>query len=277
MPRPFSPLSARPCRAALLCLCLLAPAANAAEDAEEDAVAKGQAIAERAWERGEGFGDLQATVEMTIITRSGQSAKRRMQIQILEMPGEASRALTRVEAPRDVAGTALLTHTADDGSVEQWLYLPAASRTRRITSAARGGSFLGSEFSYDDFAAQPPSRYDYEWLRDETLDGVACHVIRREAADSDRPGYQLAWLDKDKLLLRQVQFYDANGELERVLSIKDYEAYEGADGETYWRATTLRMDNARSDAASELRWKDVSLGNGLDERDFAVSMLPRRR
>ena len=180
MPCDFPPLFTRIGRATLLGLGLLLAAPTAT--AGEDAAAKGRAIAERAWERGEGFGDLQADVEMTIITRSGQSAKRRMQVQILEMPGEASRALTRVEAPRDVAGTALLTHTAENGDVEQWLYLPAASRTRRISSAARGGSFLGSEFSYDDFAAQPPSRYDYEWLRDETLDGVACHVIRREAA-----------------------------------------------------------------------------------------------
>ena len=81
----------------------------------------------------------------------------------------------------------------------------------------------------------------------------------------------------DQLRLRQVQFFDARGEMTRVLSIDDYEAYEGADGETYWRATALRMDNARSDAASELRWENVSLDNGLDERDFEVSMLSRRR
>lgn len=275
MPRDFPPLFARIGRAALLGLSLLITPTQTI--AEEDAAAKGRAIADRAWERGEGFGDLQADVEMTIITRSGQSAKRRLQVQILEMPGEASRAMTRVEAPRDVAGTALLTHTAEDGNVEQWLYLPAASRTRRISSAARGGSFLGSEFSYDDFAAQPPSRYDFEWLRDEELDGLDTHVLRREERDGDSPGHEVVWLDTEKLRLRQVKFFDARGELTRVLTIEDYEAYEGADGDTYWRATALRMDNARSDAASELRWDEVSLDNGLDERDFEVSMLSRRR
>lgn len=275
MPRDFPPLLTRIGRATLLGLSLLVVAPTAI--AEADAGAKGRAIAERAWERGEGFGDLQADVEMTIITRSGQSAKRRLQVQILEMPGEASRAMTRVEAPRDVAGTALLTHTAENGDVEQWLYLPAASRTRRISSAARGGSFLGSEFSYDDFAAQPPSRYEFEWLRDEALDGIDTHVLRREERDGDTPGHEVVWLDTEKLRLRQVQFFDARGEMTRVLTIDDYEAYEGADGETYWRATALRMDNARSDAASELRWEKVSLDNGLDERDFEVSMMSRRR
>lgn len=254
---------------------LLAGPATAAED--RDPVERGTEIAERAWLVGEGFGDLQADVEMTIITRSGQSATRRMQIRILEMPGEASRALTRVEAPRDVAGTALLTHTDDDGEVEQWLYLPAAARTRRIASAARGGSFLGSEFSYDDFAAQPPSRYDFEWLRDESLDGVDCHVLKRVERDGDRAGHEIVWIDREELRLQRVAFFDARGDKTRVLHVQGHEAYEGADGESYWRATALRMENARTDAASELSWENVRLGTGLDERDFEVSQLSRRR
>ncbi|MHA7833841.1 MAG: outer membrane lipoprotein-sorting protein, partial [Algiphilus sp.] len=112
---------------------------------------RGRAIAEEAWARGNGFGSLRAAVEMTIITRSGQQASRRLEIALLEGEGEASKALTRVESPRDVAGTALLTHTDVDGAQQQWLYLPAASRTRRISSENRSGSFMGSEFSFDDF------------------------------------------------------------------------------------------------------------------------------
>jgi len=260
---------------AMLGLHLPATGADGATDASASDN-RGRAIAERAWQRGEGFGSLRADVEMTIITRSGQKATREMEIAMLEQPGEASKALTRVEAPRDVAGTSLLTHTDSDGAQEQWLYLPAASRTRRISSENRSGSFMGSEFSFDDFGSQPPSRYRFEYLREEPLDGTPCHVIERHPR-TDRPGYEVAWLDKERLLLQRVEYYDANGDKTRVLTVKGYEPYEGEDGETYWRATSLRMENARTSAASVLRWRNIELGAGLRERDFEVAALKRRR
>ncbi|MHA7835219.1 MAG: outer membrane lipoprotein-sorting protein, partial [Algiphilus sp.] len=90
-------------------------------------------------------------------------------------------------------------------------------------------------------------------------------------------GHEIAWLDKERLLLQRVEYYDANGDMTRVLTVEDYKSYEGADGDSYWRATALRMDNARTDAASVLRWEDIELGAGLDERDFEVAALSRRR
>lgn len=272
----------RPLQAAFLAMGLLTlgtPSATAQTEASADATGadnRGREIAQRAWERGNGFGSLRAEVEMTIITRSGQQATRALEIALLEQPGEASKAMTRVEAPRDVAGTALLTHTDANGEQEQWLYLPAASRTRRISSENRSGSFMGSEFSFDDFGAQPPSRYTFEYLREETLNGMPCHVIERHPR-SDRRGYEVAWLDKERLLLQRVEYFDANGDKTRVLTVDGYKQYQGADGESYWRATTLRMDNARTDAASVLRWSDIELGAGLRERDFDVAALARRR
>lgn len=258
-------------------LCLQPTGAGAdTSNAEGAADNRGRAIAERAWERGEGFGSLRADVEMTIITRSGQKATREMEIAMLEQPGEASKAMTRVEAPRDVAGTSLLTHTDSNGAQEQWLYLPAASRTRRISSENRSGSFMGSEFSFDDFGSQPPSRYRFEYLREENLDGTPCHVIERHPR-TDRPGYEVAWLDQERLLLQRVEYYDANGDKTRVLTVNGYQPYEGQDGETYWRATSLRMENARTNAASVLRWRNIELGAGLRESDFDVAALTRRR
>ncbi|MEQ9010896.1 outer membrane lipoprotein-sorting protein [Algiphilus sp.] len=249
---------------------------NTARAQPSDASERGRTIAEEAWARGNGFGSLRAEVEMTIITRSGQQASRRLEIALLEGEGEASKALTRVESPRDVAGTALLTHTDSAGAQQQWLYLPAASRTRRISSENRSGSFMGSEFSFDDFGAQPPSRYNFQYLREASLNGMPCHVIERHPR-ADRQGHEIAWLDKERLLLQRVEYYDANGDKTRVLTVEDYKSYPGADGKSYWRATSLRMDNARTDAASVLRWEDIELGAGLDTRDFEVAALPRRR
>lgn len=245
--------------------------------ADDGAVARGHEIADAAWEHGRGFGDLSAQTTMTIITRAGQQAEREMRIQILELPGEAGRALTVVDAPRDVRGTALLTHTDDGGAQEQWLFLPATQRTRRISSENRGGSFMGSEFSFDDFSAQTPSRYRFRHLRDEECEPYEqCHVLHREEIDG-LPGHQIVWMDSAEYRLHRVEFYDARGDITRVLTVEDHRQVETADGDRYWRAHRLRMENQRTGAASELAWDEVTLGVGLSERDFDVERLGRRR
>lgn len=241
-----------------------------------DDEARGREIAERAWEAGRGYGDLSARATMEIFTRSGQSAQREMRILILELPGEAGRALTVVDAPRDVRGTALLTHTHDNGEQEQWLFLPATSRTRRISSESRGGSFMGSEFSFDDFSAQTPSRYRFRHLRDEPLDGVDCHVLHREEIDGP-PGHQVVWLDTEHLLVQRVEYFDARGDITRVLTVTDHREYPLDDGTLHRRPHRLRMENQRTGAATELSWDDVELGTGLSESDFDVARLGRRR
>jgi outer membrane lipoprotein-sorting protein len=237
---------------------------------------RGRAIAEAAHERSSGFGDLSATAVMLLRTASGQEAERALSIRILDLPGEAGRGLTIVESPRDVRGTALLTHTDENGAQDQWLYLPATSRTRRIASENRSGAFMGSEFSYDDFSAQTPSRYNFRFLRDEKLDGIDCHVLHREEIDG-LPGHQIVWMDTEHLRLQRVEFFDARGNPQRTLTVSDYRSYEGPGGREYWRADALLMENVRTGAATTLHWKEIQLDTGLRERDFEVSALGRAR
>ena len=52
------------------------------------------------------------------------------------------------DSPKDVKGTATLTFTHKLDPDDQWLYLPALKRVKRITSDNRSGSFVGSEFAY---------------------------------------------------------------------------------------------------------------------------------
>lgn len=253
----------------------LLPGTALADEVQADE-ARGREIAEAAYAQNSGMGTLSATAVMELRTGSGQRAERALAIRSLDLPDGSSRGLTIVESPRDVRGTALLTHTDADGSQQQWLYLPAASRTRRIAAENRSGAFMGSEFSYDDFSAQTPSRYRFRHLRDEALDGVDCHVLHREEIDG-LPGHQLVWLDREQLRLQRVEFYDAGGHLQRTLTADDYRAYRGGDGRDYWRAGELVMENARSGAATTLRWQDIQLDAPLSARDFEVNALGRSR
>ena len=97
-------------------------------------------------------------------------SRRELHISTLEVDGDGDKSLTVFDSPRDVKGTAFLSHTHATEPDEQWLYLPALKRVKRISSRNKSGSFMGSEFAYEDISSQELEKYRYKWLRDETLD-----------------------------------------------------------------------------------------------------------
>ena len=118
----------------LLACCLLWVGIIAAATATDDA-AKGLAIAEEADRRDDGWGDERATLEMVLRNRQGQESRRTLDIAKLEVADDGDRSLTVFDTPRDVAGTALLTYSHALTPDDQWLYLPALKRVKRIASA----------------------------------------------------------------------------------------------------------------------------------------------
>ena len=89
------------------------------------------------------------------------------------------------------------------------LYLPALKRVKRISSSNRSGSFMGSEFAYEDMSAQEVERFTYRYLRDEPCGDLTCTVSERIPVDR-KSGYrrQLVWHDRDELRVRKVEYYD---------------------------------------------------------------------
>lgn len=264
----------KPLPLAAVLLCLLATLPARAETPEE----KGLAIIKDAEKRGENFGDLSAEAEMLIRNGRGGEARRSLKIALLDLPGSASKSLTVVEAPKDVKGTALLTHTAADASDQQWIYLPAAGRTKRIASSGRSGPFMGSEFSFDDFSAQTAERYRYKWLRTGPCPAPAqaerCDLIERIPKEAGS-GYarQEIWLDQAQRRLYQADYYDAQNQRIKTLTAEGYRQYQGK----FWRADRLLMSNARTGASTSLNWSHIRFDSGLREADFDLSRLGSAR
>ena len=177
----------------LLALLALAPEAGA-ETPEE----KGLAIAEEMDHRDRGWGDQRADLVMTLRNRQGQESRRALRVSTLEVDGDGDKSLTVFDSPRDVKGTAFLSFTHAAKPDDQWLYLPALKRVKRISSANKSGPFMGSEFAYEDLASQEVDKYRYKWLRDETLDGRRTMVLERYP-EYPHSGYtrQIAWIDAE--------------------------------------------------------------------------------
>ena len=184
--------------------------------------------------------------------------------------------ITVFSKPRDVRGTALLTHAnvepADD---DQWLYLPAVKRVKRISSSNRTGKFVSSEFSFEDLGGQEVDDYTYEWLRDEacpTMAGSQCFVVARFPKNS-KSGYSktISWIDQDEYRLTKAEFYNRRGDLEKTLELTEYQQYLGQ----YWRPGLMRMDNKQTGKSTDLVWSNYKFRSGLAENDFDSQRLSK--
>ncbi len=118
--------------------------------------------------RDQGFGDTSSVLTMTLRNRHGEEVTRQMRSRALEVADDGDKSMIIFEDPADVKGTALLTFSHKTADDDQWLYLPALKRVKRISSSNKSGPFMGSEFAYEDLSSQEVEKYTYKYLRDET-------------------------------------------------------------------------------------------------------------
>lgn len=256
--------------AVIFALFTLLPLLAAAETTQE----KGLAIAQEADRRDSGWQDQTASLEMILRNRHGQESRREIRSKTKEVEGDGDKALSIFDTPNDVKGTAFLSYTHALKPDEQWLYLPALKRVKRISSNNKSGPFMGSEFSYEDLSSQEVEKYSYNYLRDEKVDGKDCFVIERFPAYK-HSGYTrlVTWLDKETYRPLKIEFYDRKKALLKTLAYSGYKQYESK----FWRPDHMSVTNHQTQKSTELLWKDYRFKTGLSDRDFDRNSLKRAR
>lgn len=246
------------------------PALVMAETPEE----RGLAIAIEADHRDSGWQDQTARLEMILRNRHGQESRREIRSRTLEVDGDGDKSMSIFDSPRDIKGTAFLSYTHALKADEQWLYLPALKRVKRISSNNKSGPFMGSEFSYEDLSSQEVEKYSYQYLRREKIDGREAFVIERTPAYK-HSGYTrlITWLDTEMYQPLKIEFYDRKQALLKTLRYTGYKQYEGH----YWRPTDMHVINHQTKKSTDLHWSDYRFKNGLSKRDFDRNSLKRAR
>ncbi|MEM6487249.1 MAG: outer membrane lipoprotein-sorting protein [Pseudomonadota bacterium] len=251
---------------ALLAVALGLPAPAAADD-------RGFEIAARSDRSDVGFGDSRVSLEMVLTNAAGDSTTRALEITTLERESEevGDKSLVLFSSPRDIDGTALLSHAKILDPDDQWLFLPALKRTKRISSSNKSGPFVGSEFAFEDITAQELNKFSYTWVREEACGDFTCDVVERTPL-YEGSGYtkQLAWYDQTHFQVRQIEYYDRRGSLLKTQTFEDYRQYG-----TVWRSHLFTMVNHQTGKATDLRFGDYRFDVGLDDGDFVKGVLRR--
>lgn len=221
--------------------------------------------------------DLIQHMKQRLIDRRGNVREREM-VSFRKDYGRDSKSITYFLAPSNVRDTALLTWDYDGIAKDddQWLYLPALKKVRRISSSDRGDYFMGTDFTFEDIK-QTPELEDYNWklIGSESLQAQEVWVVEGEPKTDDLKknlGYSNTryYIRKDILLNSRVDYWDRKGkELKHLVS----EEIEQIDG--VWTATRATMTNVQSNHRTEISFSEHQYNTGLSDRTFSERMLKR--
>jgi len=218
-----------------------------------------------------GYEDASSQMHMTLINSNGQKRERLMKMIVLEKDG-GDKSLMEFLSPADVKGTKFLNYEHVKKDDDQWLYLPALKRIKRIASKNKSGSFMGSEFAYEDLSSFNVDKYIYEGdAQVLEIDGKKMYMVQSKPL-SKNSGYtkQIAWVDAESFLIHKMDYYDRKNELLKTAVYDDYKKISDV-----WRIGKISMKNHQNDKETILIWKEETIKNGLQEKDFHKRVLKK--
>lgn len=217
----------------------------------------------------DGFGGEKSQMTMVLINAHGDKTVRKMSSVATEVSGDGDRSRIEFIEPADVRGTRMLTWSHGTKNDDQWLYLPSLKRVKRISSRSKSGSFMGSEFAYEDLGSQEIEKYTYKYLRDEQLAERKQWVIEQVPTDK-RSGYsrQVAWIDQNYRQPTKIDFYDRKGAHLKTFRFADYKQFG-----KWWRAMKIEAVNHQTKKRSNLTWEAREVGINVERDTFTKDGL----
>lgn len=231
---------------------------------------RGETLARQVHDRPDGD-DLTALGHMELTEPGRDPRIRRFVSYRQDLGGGDRRSLIRFLEPADIRDTGLLTIDRPQGATDQWVYLPALDRSRRIPSARKGGRFVASDLFYEDMQDRDPDRDEHSWLQADAVEGVPVEVlgsVPRDAGDSVY-GRRVSWIDTERLVPLRVDYFRPGSETPfKRLTVQAVERIQG-----YWTVTDSTMEDLVSGHRTRLRIEHAAYDRDLPQSLFSVQVL----
>lgn len=228
-----------------------------------------QEVAKRSYEAVSGYESSIATTTMVLKNSRGETNKREMEFKRLEGKN-GDKSLINFLYPKDLKDTKLLSFEKIGEDDKQWLYLPALKRVKRISSRNKSGSFMASEFSYEDIASQNYKNYRYEGEAEKiSVDGKKFYKVVRTPVDKNS-GYskQIVLVDRETFLVTSGEFFDKQERLLKKIFFREYRKIDGV-----YRVKIIEIENVQNGKSTTLIWDKEQIKVGLMEKEFKKRSL----
>ena len=216
-----------------------------------------------------------STAVMTLTNKNGGVRVREV-ASFKKKFGDTTKTVIVFRTPKDVAGVGyLMWEYEESGGVKKdsdnWLYMPAMKKVRRISGSESGGDFMGTDFTYDDMGDRALSKDNFTLIGDETLDGEACWKIEcNSKSATEKDPRRIVWIRKDNYLMQKAEFYDKQNKLHRLFTASDIKKIDGI-----WTTCKMKMENVQTGHFTVIETKDVMYNQTVNDSVFTVSALER--
>jgi hypothetical protein len=238
----------------------------------------GRQIMERVDERDDGDNVTQ-DIEMILIDKRGNQRVRKIRAFGRDQ-GEDTHSIMFFLSPADVKDTGFLTYDYDEDEKDddQWLYLPALKKTKRIASGDKSGSFMGSDFTYADMTDRKLDRYDHKLLQEGEVEGVKVWIVESIPNIEDEieeTGYikTIAFVRQDNDVVIRAKHWVKKGKREKYFDVKQLEQIDGI-----WTPTEMHMITKKGKNTLHktiIKATDVRFNQDLSPDQFTVRQLEK--
>jgi outer membrane lipoprotein-sorting protein len=248
-------------------LVVLGVCGNASAQSAADA---GRALAQAVYDRPNGD-DFAARATMTLTEKGREPRVREMFTLRVDRGGGERWSLTRFTRPADIRGVGLLTKDYPGDENDQWLYLPALDRVRRVSSGRKGGRFVGSDLFFEDLRDREVDMDDHVLQGEGKLGKLVCKILVSTPVDPDNSVYtkRVSWVHPATLIPLRVDFYQAHSKKPvKRLSVKRIKRIQG-----FWTVLDSTMQDLESGHTTRITQSTVKYNQGIPDRLFTSQSL----
>jgi len=194
--------------------------------------------------------------------------------------GEDEKRILFFKTPADVTNTAFLTYDWDDSNKDddQWLYLPALNKTKRIPSSDKSSSFMGSDFSYSDMTDKNLEDYDFTLMKEVTFNNIKHWMIKGvpiKQKTIDETGYKqsILLIDQRNYVLARAIHFEAVGSKTKYFTVNKMHEEQGI-----WLIDEMQMitkQGKRTLHKTILQFNDIKLNQKLEDGWFTTRRLEK--
>ncbi len=220
-----------------------------------------------------------STMKMILIDKNNKQRIRSMKTYSKDFGEDVHNAIFFL-SPSDIKNTAFLTYDYDDSDRDddQWLYLPALKKSKRIASSDKSASFMGSDFSYSDMTDRNIKDYTYKIAKEQKVGEHKVWIIEsvpKTKKTIDETGYTKSYMfvRQDNFVVIRALHFLVDGGKKKYMDVKELKQIDGI-----WVATEIEMKTKKGKKTLHttiLKQSDIKFGQDIDESFFTVRQIEK--
>jgi len=253
----------------IIFICLSSTAFSADIDSKSSNITmSGKELAHKVYDRENGD-DSTAHMIMKLVNKRGHERIRDFTSYSRDY-GSLIKQLIRFTSPADIEGTGFLLIETSEGETDQFLYLPALRRTRRIVSSQKSNRFVNSDFTYEDMERRPVEDSEHKIVSDDKIGNLDCYVLESRPKEESDSQYSLlkSFIAKNIYIALSTEYYDKKGKL-----IKKYRTIKLEKIQNIWTETEVLMEDLKKKHKTILKINNIVYNNNIDDNIFSRQNL----